>query len=238
MDEPTASFDWTGPTGPFTVLLGPGVFPPTRTSIALAEALEVNPGEVVIDVGCGSGVLGIVAARLGAARVYGTDVVPGAAEIASRNAERLGVGDRTDFRTGSLLEPLKGVMADVVIGDVSGIPDSIAELTGWFPGGHAGGPTGAEVPVAMIEAVADHLKPGGRMYLPTGTIQDERRVLEAARRIFGDAMERLSEVEFPLPAIVARSKAVAKMMSDGLLALRRRGSRVLWRLAIWRCVRV
>lgn len=230
-------FEWKGRTGPFTVQLGDGVFPPSRTSIALAEDMEVNPGEVVIDVGCGSGVLGIVAARLGAARVYGTDVVPGAAEIATANAERLGVGDRTDFRTGSLLEPLEGIMADVVIGDVSGIPDSIAELTGWFPGGHAGGPTGAEVPVAMIEAVADHLNPGGRMYLPTGTIQDERRVLEAARRIFGDAVERLSEREFPLPAIVAKSKAVAKMMSDGLLAMQRKGSRVLWRLAIWRCVR-
>jgi hypothetical protein len=76
------------------------------------------------------------------------------------------------------------------------------------------------------------------MYLPTGTIQDEPRVIEAARRIFGAAnMEPLAEREFPLPALVAGSKAVGRLMADGLVALRRRGSRLLWRLAVWRCVR-
>jgi hypothetical protein len=91
--------------------------------------------------------------------------------------------------------------------------------------------------VAMLERVGDHLKPGGRMYLPTGTIQDESRVIAAARRIFGDNMERLAEREFPLPSLVARSREVGRMMAEGLLKLRRRGSRLLWRLAIWRCTR-
>lgn len=237
-DPGMLEFNWRGRTGPFTIRLAPKVFPPSRTSMLLADAMEIEPGETVIDVGCGSGVLSFVAARLGAGRVYGTDVVPEAVEVATSNARALGLADRTEFRAGSLFDPLEGVLADVVIGDVSGIPDALAELTDWFPGGHAGGPTGAEVPVALIECVADHLRPGGRMYLPTGTIQDEPRVIEAARRIFGAAnMEPLAEREFPLPALVARSKAVARMMADGLLALRRRGSRLLWRLAVWRCVR-
>ncbi|HEX6208332.1 MAG TPA: 50S ribosomal protein L11 methyltransferase [Actinomycetota bacterium] len=237
-DPGMLDFDWRGRTGPFRIRLAPRVFPPSRTSMLVAETLEIEPGETVIDVGCGSGVLSFVAARLGAARVYGTDVVREAVEVATANARALGLEDRTEFREGSLLDPVEDVVADVVIGDVSGIPDSVAELTGWFPGGHAGGPTGAEVPVALIESVADHLRPGGRMYLPTGTIQDEPRVIEAARRIFGAAnMESLAEREFPLPSLVAGSKAVARLMADGLLALRRRGSRLLWRLAIWRCVR-
>ncbi|HEX6262680.1 MAG TPA: 50S ribosomal protein L11 methyltransferase [Actinomycetota bacterium] len=237
-DPGVLDFDWRGRTGPFTIRLAPRVFPPSRTSMLVAETIEIEPGETVIDVGCGSGVLSFVAARLGAARVYGTDVVPEAVEVATENARALGLEDRTEFRAGSLLDPVEDVVADVVIGDVSGIPDSVAELTGWFPGGHAGGPTGAEVPVALIESVADHLRPGGRMYLPTGTIQDEPRVIEAARRIFGAAnMESLAEREFPLPSLVGGSKAVARLMADGLLALRRRGSRLLWRLAIWRCIR-
>ena len=192
----------------------------------------------MIDVGCGSGILGIVAARLGAARVYGTDVMPEAVDAAAANARRLGLHERTDFRTGDLLEPLAGLRGDIVIGDVSGIPDAVAEATDWFPGGHAGGPTGAELPVAMIEASADHLEPGGRMYLPTGTIQDEARVLEAARRVFGERnVQRLVEREFPLPSAVAASRAVARLMGEGLLRLRQRGSRLLWRLSIWRCIR-
>jgi methylase of polypeptide subunit release factors len=231
-------FEWTGRTGPFPLLLTPGVFPPSRTTEVIASAIEVRPGETVIDVGCGSGILSFVAARLGAERVYGCDISSEAVEVASRNAELLGLDGRTDFRLGSLLEPLGGVTADVVIGDVSGIPDEVAAISGWFPGGFAGGPTGAEVPVALIEEVADHLRPGGRMYLPTGTIQDERRVLEAARRVFGEAnLEEVTEREFPLPGIVARSKALGRLMGQGFLQLRQRGTRLLWRLAIWRCVR-
>jgi SAM-dependent methyltransferase len=237
--EPTPTrISWEGRTGPFSLVLFPRVFPPSRTSRELADRIEVREGEVVVDLGCGSGVLGIVAARLGAGFVYGSDILPEAAACATENARLLGVGDRTAFRAGDMFEPLADVQADVVIGDVSGIPDEIAEVSGWFPGGHAGGPTGSEVPLAMIERVSDHLRPGGRMYLPTGTIQDEGRILAAARLIFGERnMERIGEREFPLPNVLAGSKAVVRMMSDGLLRLRQRGSRLFWRLAIWRCVR-
>jgi hypothetical protein len=98
----------------------------------------------------------------------------------------------------------------------SGIPDDLAKVTGWFPDGHAGGPTGAEVPVAMLESMGDCLRPGGRLYLPTATIQDENRVLAAALRIFGAAnLAEVIEREFPLPGLVAKSKAVGRLMAEG-----------------------
>jgi methylase of polypeptide subunit release factors len=230
--------EWKGRTGPFPLLLTPTVFPPTHTSRTVAEALEVPTGASVIDVGCGSGVLGIVAARLGAGRVVGCDASPEAVGVAQRNAERLGLADRMEFRHGNLLEPVTDVRADVVIGDVSGIPDEVARVAGWFPDGRSGGPTGAELPVAMLEEVGDVLAPGGVVLLPTGTIQAEDRVLEVARKIFGERnMERILQREFPLPELVAKSKAVARLVASGILRLRQRGSRLLWQLSVWRCVR-
>ncbi|MGH2752534.1 MAG: 50S ribosomal protein L11 methyltransferase [Actinomycetota bacterium] len=230
-------FIWRGRTGPFTLQLGPDVFAPSSTSTIVAESLEINAGDVVIDAGCGSGVLAFVAAKLGAERAVGCDISEESVRMATENARRLRLDHLTEFRTGSLLEPVRDIKADVVIGDISGIPDPIAELTGWFPEGRGGGPTGAELPVAMLDEIGDVLRAGGRMYLPTGSIQAESKVLAAARRVFGDDIERLVEREFPLPNLVARSKDVARLVSDGLISFRQRGSRLLWRLTVWRCIK-
>jgi hypothetical protein len=91
----------------------------------------------------------------------------------------------------------------------------------------------------MLESIRETecLAPGGRLYLPTGTIQAENRILEVARRIFGAAnLQAIVSRELPLPEVVAKSKAVALMMKEGILDLHARGSRLLWRLRVWRCV--
>src|SRR6266516_1837015 len=107
MESQNVEIDWRRREGPFPLLLGPGVFSPTTTSRTLADALEITPGDTVIDVGCGSGVLSIVAAKLGAAKVYGVDLSQRAAEAAKENARRLGLDHICEFRAGDLLEPVR-----------------------------------------------------------------------------------------------------------------------------------
>lgn len=214
-----------------------GVFAPTSTSKTLADALEIDAGDTVIDVGCGSGVLAFVAAKLGARKVYGCDLSAPAVEMAARNADRLGLSDVCEFRQGDLLDPMRDVHASVLIGDVSGIPDDLAAISGWFQDVPAGGPTGAELPRKLLETIGDTLQPGGRLYLPTGSLQDENAILAAARRVFGDNIEPVLERTFPLPDLVAKAAATARLMKEGLLKLHQRGSRLLWDLRVWRCVR-
>jgi methylase of polypeptide subunit release factors len=236
MDERSGitEVEWQGRGGPFTLLLGEQTFPPTHTSREVAEELVVHPNDTVIDVGCGCGVLSFVAARLGAEAVHGTELNPEGVMIARQNADRLRLSDVVSIHEGSLFEPLDGVRAHVVIGDVSGIPDEIAQISGWFPGGYSGGPTGAEVPMAMLEQVADHLAPGGRLYLPTASLQDERAVLRTARRIFGEGrMRQLRERLLPLPGKIADSAVIRRLKESGVVNLIRRGSRQLWRLRVW-----
>jgi methylase of polypeptide subunit release factors len=237
MASETIQYEWKGRTGPFPLTVGRGVFSPTSTSRTLADALEVTPDDTVVDVGCGSGVLAFVAAKLGAKKVYGVDLSLPAVEAARRNAEALGLSTVCEFRQGDLLEPVRDVHASVLIGDVSGIPDEIAQASGWFEDVPSGGPTGAELPTKFLHSIGDILVPGGRLYLPTGTLQNEEAILAAAREIFGDRIEPVLEREFPLPDLVARSKAVAKMVRDGIVSFRQRGSRLLWQLRIWRCTR-
>lgn len=67
--------------------------PPGAASLLLDRAVALGDvvGRHVVDLGCGTGVLAIGAALVGAARVTGVDADPTALEVARRNAERVGV---------------------------------------------------------------------------------------------------------------------------------------------------
>jgi methylase of polypeptide subunit release factors len=154
-------------------------------------------------------------------------------EVASANAAAQGVGDVTEFYEGDMFEPLPGDLeVDVVIGDVSGIPDEIADASGWFPSGLAGGPSGAELPMRMLQEAKDRLKRGGKLLLPTGTLQDENSILGKARSLFGSIKE-LSSRAIPLPATLAESAALQRLRNAKLIDLTERGSRLLWTARIW-----
>ena len=66
---------------------GTGSHPTTRMCLAWLEA-NVRAGDSVLDYGCGSGILGIAALKLGAARAAGVDVDPLALEAARYNSQR------------------------------------------------------------------------------------------------------------------------------------------------------
>jgi len=72
---------------------GSGAHASTRLALAAIERL-VRGGERMLDAGCGSGVLGVVALVLGAAEAVGVDHDPGAVAAARANAARNWVGDR------------------------------------------------------------------------------------------------------------------------------------------------
>jgi len=69
---------------------GTGSHPTTRLCLEWLER-TVQPGCSVLDYGCGSGILAIAAARLGAATVVGVDIDPLAVDAARANARRNGV---------------------------------------------------------------------------------------------------------------------------------------------------
>ncbi len=71
---------------------GSGSHPSTRLALAELERL-LEGNESVLDVGCGSGILSVAAARLGATRVLGIDIDPAAIEFTTRNAKSNGVAD-------------------------------------------------------------------------------------------------------------------------------------------------
>jgi methylase of polypeptide subunit release factors len=230
----TETITWKGRFGPMDLTVGKSTFRPSTISSLLADALDFKPGSVVVDVGTGTGILSIIAAKLGASKVYGVDAAEQTVEIATRNAAAHGVSDRVQFAQGDMFDPLDpDLEADVVIGDVSGIPDDIASASGWFPSGLSGGPTGAELPMRMIEESKRLLKKGGSLFLPTGSLQDEHSILERAKSVFG-TIKQITERNIPLPSSLAEDPAVLRALKDKVIALKQRGSRFQWTARVWR----
>ena len=80
---------------------GTGQHPTTAMCLRALEEL-VRPGMRVLDLGCGSGILAIAAAKLGAARVLALDIDPNAVRAARENAAANGVEPAIDVREGTL----------------------------------------------------------------------------------------------------------------------------------------
>lgn len=210
-------------------------FLPSTISQLMANVLEVRNGDVVIDVGCGTGVLGIIAAKLGASKVYGVDASPDVVEVATANATAHGVADRMEFFRGDLFDPIPaGVSADVIIGDVSGIPDDLAADSGWFPSRTGGGPRGSELPIRMLQEAKRRLAEGGKLFLPTGSLQDEGAILDVARTAFA-SLVKLAERSIPLAGALAEAKSIRQLIDDGIVQLTEKGSRFLWEARVWLC---
>lgn len=95
---------------------GTGTHETTGMCAALIEKY-VQPGQRVIDIGTGSGILAIVAAHMGAKEVLATDLDAVAVRVAAENAALNGFGDKIDCRCGDLLDVVD-VSGDVVIANI------------------------------------------------------------------------------------------------------------------------
>ena len=80
---------------------GSGLHPTTRLCLTLLEQ-HLHPGDLVLDLGTGSGILAIAAAKLGAGFVLARDIDPVAVRVARENVERNGVADIVRVERGSL----------------------------------------------------------------------------------------------------------------------------------------
>jgi ribosomal protein L11 methyltransferase len=118
------------------IAFGTGSHPTTKLCLRWLDT-HVCAGDSVLDYGCGSGILAIAAARLGAGRIVGVDIDPAAVEAARENARRNGVsGDFFDAGTTLVLQ------ADLVVANILSNPLKV-----------------------LAPMLALHARPGGRIAL-------------------------------------------------------------------------
>lgn len=131
------------PPGAAEVVLDPGMafgtgsHPTTALCLrALSRLLAERPRQRVLDVGTGSGLLAIAAARLGAAEVVGTDNDPVAVQVARENAQRNGVALRLHLvpvSPGALRGPFDLVVANILANTLAELAPELSRQVA--PGG-------------------------------------------------------------------------------------------------------
>src|SRR5262249_4531505 len=97
---------------------GTGVHPTTRLCLQLVER-HLAPGASVLDLGTGSGILAIAAAKLGAARVLAVDIETTAVRVAHENVDRNGVGAVVQVEEGELDRVPADVRFDLILANIN-----------------------------------------------------------------------------------------------------------------------
>jgi release factor glutamine methyltransferase len=126
-------------------------------------------GKCVVDVGTGSGILALAAARAGAENVIAADINPNAALTAAENARANGVDDRVSALCSNLLSALAPrPLFDVILSSPpkhAGKPRDLADR-GWHAGPHY-----CDI-AALFDQSRERLKPEGRMYVMVSSDSD------------------------------------------------------------------
>ncbi|MDX1390835.1 MAG: 50S ribosomal protein L11 methyltransferase [Rheinheimera sp.] len=94
---------------------GTGTHPTTALCMQWLDA-TIKPEQTVVDFGCGSGILGIAALKLGAKRVVGVDIDPQAIEASTANAKRNHVEGQIELYLPK--DQPKDFQADVVVANI------------------------------------------------------------------------------------------------------------------------
>ena len=109
---------------------GTGLHPTTRLCLRAVEEF-VQPGDRVLDLGAGSGILAIAAARLGARSVEAIEIDPVAAKVCSDNVARNEVQDIVTVRHGTIQgtpdEPSDIALANITIRTLLDVHQGLAE---------------------------------------------------------------------------------------------------------------
>jgi len=138
---------------------GTGTHPTTYLSMQLLEKW-LQPGAKVIDVGCGSGILSIVAAKLGAKEILALDLDPLAVEKAKENIGYNAIDATIRVEQGDLLRGVAET-ADAVVANIL-----------------------ADIILRMAHDLPRVLRPGG-VFIASGIIEQRAEEVLEALKLFG-----------------------------------------------------
>lgn len=110
----TSDFDWFSDNGIFMPMIND-----TNRNVYYKAAIErAAPGKVVCDIGCGTGMLSVMAAKAGAKKVYAIEMDPGRADFARNIIKKIGYSDVIEVIHADFLD--LDIPADIYVSETIG----------------------------------------------------------------------------------------------------------------------
>lgn len=161
----------------------PEVYNPSDDSFLLLKVVEVSPGQSFLEMGSGTGLVAIHAAKLGA-KVTAADLNPHAVECTRRNAARNDA--RLEVVRSDLFDNVQGNF-DVIAFNPPYLPTE-GTSTSWMEKAWSGGDEGSETAVRFLVDAWKHLAPGGQIFMILSSIGGLMSVLKAAKERYESSM--------------------------------------------------
>lgn len=157
-------------------LVYPNTFWPFTDSQPLVQNFRIKPGDSVLDVGTGSGVIAVFACYRGAAKVLAVDINPAALKSAKHNAKAHGFNKIMKVKRSNLFEQLNQEQFDVITANLpfrNKTAHDVVASSQWD--------TDFQTNTQFFKQVGAHLKPGGRIYFAHANFGAAKEVRKLAK---------------------------------------------------------
>lgn len=217
-----------------SLVLPRGIFLPHPDSLLLADYIRIKKGETVCDLGTGSGILAITAAKLGATRVYGSDVNKTAIKSAKLNAFINSVEQKCRFKKGNWFEPFGKRTFDAIIANPPQIPARGKDEQKHFRIATEAGRDGTVHTAKILRLSNGRLKKGGRLYLVLKEWMDWKKVIAELKRYY--KVRKLAETFSPVwTKERKRLLQVERNVKSGKSRYYLRGAKKYYRIYAFEC---
>jgi len=217
------------------LLWSEGVFRPTETSKLLYEASlnKVKENSKVLDLGCGTGVLGIALKRYKPNfHLYASDIDMPAIEVCRKNLRKHKI--EATLKQGSMFDCWNNGLFDLIINDISGIAESVASISPWFDGvSCSSGIEGDRLTCDIIKKSHNFLANSGKLILPIISLSNTEKILDILAGSFNNTKKIISR-EWPLPNDLYDKRSILdELKSKKIISFEEKFGMLVAKTEIW-----